>query len=97
MHSTLVDLRVYDDAQKLKIQMQDEMAYLSGIYTYEAISTALSNAFRKKGSKAIEYRKQPILAEQRELTQEEIKNRRLSFVQRLENIGKRFKEGKKNG
>lgn len=94
MHSTLVSLRVYDEAHKLKMRMQDELLYLSGIYTYEAISVALSNAFRKKGAKATEYRKQPILEENRELTPEEIKQRRIDFVRKMESIGKRFNRGK---
>ena len=96
MHTTLVELRVYDEAHKLRTQLQDEMLYLSGIYTYEAVSTALSNAFRKKGSKPIPYREHPIMEERRELTQEEIKKRRLAFVSRLESMGKRINEGRKN-
>lgn len=97
MHSTIVSLRVYDEAHKLKVRMQDELLYLSGIYTYEAVSIALSNAFRKKGSKAIEYRDKPILEQNRELTKEDIKQMRLSFVRKLERMGKRFQEVKKNG
>ena len=73
------------------------MNYLSGIYTYEAVSVALANGFRKKGSKPIEYRDKPILEQSRELTEEEIKQRRLAFVKRLEQMGKRFHEVKKNG
>lgn len=71
MHSTLVNLRVYDDAHRLKQRMDDEMNYLIGRYTYEAISVALSNAFRKKGAKAIHYREKPFLTE----LEEELKNK----------------------
>lgn len=94
MHSTIVELRVYDEAYKLKKRMQDEMMYLSGIYTYEAVSTALSNAFRKKGAKPAKYRDKPLLEEIRELTPEEIKQRRIDFVRKMESMGKRFNRGK---
>ena len=97
MHSTLVDLRVYDEAHKLKVRMQDELLYLSGIYTYEAVSIALSNAFRKKGTKAAEYRDKPLLEQNRELTPEEIKHKRIAFVEKLEKLGKRFNEVRRNG
>lgn len=59
----MVNLRVYDEAHKLKQKMIDEMNYLAGRYTYEAISVALSNAFRKKGTKPIQYREKPFLTE----------------------------------
>ena len=43
--------------------MQDERDYFCGIYMYEAVSTALANAFRKKGNKAIQYREKSIMEE----------------------------------
>ena len=60
LHSTLNGLKVYDKAHLLRQESQDYMLYLSGLYTYEAVSVALANAFRKHGSKAIEYRKKAI-------------------------------------
>ena len=63
LHSGLVELRVYDDAYQLKRKMQDERDYFCGIYFYEAVSIALANAFRKKGSKPAQYREKPIMDE----------------------------------
>lgn len=63
MHSTLVELRPYDDAYELRRRIQDEQNYLAGIYTYEAVTTALANAFREKGRQPYKYRDKPILEE----------------------------------
>lgn len=63
MHSTLSQLRSYDEAYRLKRLMQDERDYFQGLYNFEAVAVALSNAFRGKHKKAIKYRKQPIFAE----------------------------------
>lgn len=76
MSSTLVGLKVYDEAYKLKREMQDEMLYLSGIYTYEAVAISLSNAFRGKGKKAEKYRDKPILQSIKPTTEDEFKRKR---------------------
>ena len=62
-HSTLVGLRDYDEAYKLRRKIQDERDYFVGIYTYEAVSIAIGNAFRSKGSKPYTYRDKSITAE----------------------------------
>ena len=49
-------LRRFETQQK----MQNEQAWLSGIYTYAAVATALGNAFRKKGDKAQDYLEKPL-------------------------------------
>ena len=97
MHSTIVSLKVYDDAHKLKMEMQDEMMYLSGLYTYEAVSVAISNAMRKKGSKPIEYRKEPILQSMKQPTEEDIERKRKEFVAKMGVLMANFKKDKDNG
>lgn len=101
MHSTIVGLRVYDKAYQLKREMQDEMLYLSGIYTYEAVSVALANGFRKHGSKAIEYRKEPILQQIKPPTEEMMRKKRKEFVAKMktlmENFNATHQESKENG
>lgn len=91
LHDTIVGLRVYDEAFKLKREMQDEMLYLSGIYTYEAVSVALANSFRKQGTQAIKYRAKPILQEIKPLTEEEIEQKREEFVARMKTLMANFK------
>lgn len=90
-HSRLVGLRVYDEAYRLKKEMQDEMLYLSGIYTFEAVSIAISNAFRKHGTKAIEYRKEPILQAIKPPTEDEIERKREEFIAKMKTLMANFK------
>jgi ribosomal protein S2 len=44
---------------------QDNMNFMLGNYFYEAVSTALANAFRKKGAEPIKYREKSYMEEQR--------------------------------
>lgn len=67
------------------------MLYLSGIYTFEAVSIAISNAFRKQGSKAIEYRKEPILQAIKPPTEEEIERKREEFIAKMKTLMANFK------
>lgn len=73
--------------------------YLSGIYTYEAVTTALANAFRGKGKKATEYRKEPLLANLDKTEEEILKEKRIAFANRIRRIGENFQQsrGKQDG
>lgn len=44
---------------------QDSVNFMLGNYFFEAVSTALANAFRKKGAKPTKYREMPYLEEAR--------------------------------
>lgn len=100
-HSTLVELRDWDKIYKNRRMIEDEKALLSGIYTYEAVSTALSNAFRKSGTKPVPYRHKSILAEieenNRPLTEEE-KNKQINnLFAMLNGMQERFEKSKSGG
>lgn len=41
--------------------MRDEESWVSGIYTYKAVSVALENALKRRGQKATEYVQEPFL------------------------------------
>lgn len=100
LHSTLVELRPYDAAYKLRRRMEDERDYFCGIYTFEAVSTAISNAFRGKGKKAEPYRKKPILEEIEEHrritnpTKEEKEEQINAFFAQLTSMQKAFERKK---
>ena len=47
-------------AENIKREEKNYMAWLSGMYVYSAVSTALANAFRGKGKKALDYLEKPI-------------------------------------
>lgn len=74
-HSTLVELQDYDKIYENRRKIEDEKALFNGIYTFEAVSVALKNAFRGKGKEPIPYRNKSILQEYEEqhrpLTEEE--------------------------
>lgn len=71
-----IELDPYFEAQKIRRRIHDEEAYVQGIYTMEAFAVVLGNAFRKKNTKPLEYRKNPILKEMdeknRPMTQREL-------------------------
>lgn len=100
-HSTLVELRDYDKIYKERRMLQDQRDYMCGVYTYEAVRTALANAFRGKGEKTIDYRNKPIMVEieeQRRLmnpTEEEKKKQLDQLREMLFGMQKRFEESKK--
>lgn len=100
-HSTLVELRDYDLIFKERRKLEDERDYMCGIYTYQAVQTALANAFRGKGAKPIEYRDKSIMAEieeQRRLlnpTEEDKKKQLDQLREMLFGMQKRFEESKK--
>lgn len=56
-------LKPYFEGHQKKIRMNDVEQYRMGLYTYEAVSVAVSNMFRKKGQKPNNYREKPILQE----------------------------------
>lgn len=74
-----VEIEPFFEAQKIRRRIHDEEAYFNGLYTLEALSVVLGNAFRKKNTKPIEYRKKPILAEveeaNRPLSQKELEEK----------------------
>ena len=51
--------------------MNDVEQFRMGVYTYEAVSVAVSNMFLKKGKKPNKYRDKPILQEYDEKIKEE--------------------------
>lgn len=77
--------------------MEDENLWLSGVYTFEAVSTALANAFRKKGHKAQEYREEPILKKwkQKAMSDDEKIAATKQLFAHLETMQHNFDMGKK--
>ena len=50
---------VYRKAYRLKRQIDNEQAWLQGMYIYDAFAVCLTNAFNKKGSKKQQYVEKP--------------------------------------
>lgn len=75
----------YREAAEYQAQRKSWEMWLQGVYFFNAVSTALGNAFRKKGAKPVNYMEQPIrilpLSEEEKeakAEQEKAKNPRLS-------------------
>ena len=64
----MVELHLYDDAYKIKEEINDMNQWLMGQYVLEAMSVVMSNAFASKGAAPVKYRDKPILAEYKEKT-----------------------------
>lgn len=50
----------YRKAYKLKREIDNEQAWLQGLYVFDAFAVVLSNVFAKKGSKQQNYMTKPI-------------------------------------
>lgn len=52
--------KAYRDANTLSIERRNQELWLQGLYNFNAVSTALGNAFSGKGKKAHTYIEKPI-------------------------------------
>ena len=50
----------YRKAYRLKREIENEQAWLQGLYVYDAFAVCMSNAFNKRGSKRQNYFEKPI-------------------------------------
>lgn len=95
MESTPRELWPYEDAFKLRRKHEDEVSYVMGIYTYNAVAIAVGNAFRGKGQRATEYMKHPLMSGIDE-SEEEIQKKRELFVAQLMAMKANFDINKKD-
>lgn len=51
---------VYRKAYRMKRQIENEQAWLQGLYIYDAVAVAVSNNFSKRGAKKQSYMEKPI-------------------------------------
>ena len=70
-------LEAYNSAEKMKDEKRDAQMWTMGAYVFEAVSKAIANAFRKKGSKAFQYRDKPLMMEHKEKTGELTKEEKI--------------------
>ena len=50
----------YREAYRLKRQVENEQAWIQGLYVFDAFAVCLANAFAKRGSKKQMYMERPI-------------------------------------
>ena len=71
-------VKYYREAHRLKVEEENQKAWLQGLYIKSALDSSLSNLFRKRGSKGVPYLEKPLeLFEktEREKEREAIKER----------------------
>lgn len=95
-------LKVHIKAYKLKREEQltydNYIAYLSGIYVMDALSSTVGNMFKNKGSKPNQYPEKPYELgdkKEEELSQDEIQRQTELLFARLNVMGKNFEMQKK--
>lgn len=76
----------YRDAYRLRREAQNEMAWVQGLYIYDAFAVCLSNAFSKSGAKKQNYIERPI--DIYPPTEEEKKRREREEYKKMENAMK---------
>ena len=50
----------YQKAYRLKLESQNELAWLIGLYVYDAVAVVVSNALSRKGAKPKNYLERPM-------------------------------------
>lgn len=93
--------QIYLKAYRLKREMENEQAWLQGLYIYAAFDIVLANAFRKRGQKAANYIEKPIdlfpLSEREKRRREQIEANRIAkqfeAMARAQQARKKAKQG----
>ena len=83
MDSDPLELEPYDLMYKRQKNEENEMMHLQGIYFGEAIAATVGNMFRKRGTKAHEYPKEPYRIFP--YTEEELEQKKEEELQKLVN------------
>lgn len=94
-HLTPKKIKAFEKAYELKRKVDDEKAYMQGVYNLKAFEVVLSNVvagFSKRKSDA-EYFKEPLLSAKEhdgKLSEEELQKQREEFVAMLERMKTNF-------
>lgn len=59
-HGDPWSLKAYKDAYNIGMRRQNEMMWLNGLYTMNALGVVIGNAFSKKGTPPRKYMEQPL-------------------------------------
>lgn len=87
----------YRKAYKLKQEYDNEMAWLQGLYVFDAVAVCFANAFRKPGGKKANYIEKPIdifpLTEREKKRREKEENEKMQKA--LEAMARKQRQRKK--
>jgi hypothetical protein len=95
-HSTLRELRYYEEAFRQKRKMIDSWEHMMGAYVFNAVSISLSNAFRGKNKTPTKYPEKSMMEEYEEkhkvLTEDEKAAAIAALFNNLGNMQKNFEK-----
>lgn len=74
-------LGVMNLAYERKVRRRDEEMWQQGQYTYAALGTVISNAFRRKGAPPEEYLNKPLMSDYFDTLDDPEKNERLAMFE----------------
>lgn len=69
----------YREAHRIKLQRKNEELWLQGIYTSQALLSTVGNMFSSKGSKPLEYPKEPLPLTEKEIREREEAKQKARF------------------
>lgn len=96
--AVLLILEGYNETRKRKLDYDNLMAYIQGRYFVDALLCTVGNMFSKKGSKQLDYPKEPYNLEgDRELTQEEKDTKAKAVIDNLMRMKENFERAKEGG
>ena len=83
----------YREAYIMKQKKENEMMWINGMYTLNAFSVVMANAFREKGKPAVEYLSKPIelFPKTKQEKEQEAEEERKKIADMFTLWGQRFK------
>lgn len=69
----------YREAHQIKLQYKNQELWLQGIYTSQALLSTVGNMFASKGSKPLEYPKEPLPLTEKEVREREEAKQKARF------------------
>jgi hypothetical protein len=85
----------YREAHRIKLQHKNEELWLQGIYTSQALLSTVGNMFSSKGSKPLEYPKEPLPLTEKEAREREEAKQKARFEKMKEMMMMASKNSKK--
>lgn len=88
-------VRAFYEAHKLRLQHENEMAWMYGTYTMRALDATVGNMFREKSVKPSEYPKEPInlaVEEEKQKKSDSEELFALAYMQNMVMAGKNWKK-----
>lgn len=89
----------YRKAYRIKREIENEQAWLAGLYVYDAFGVCMANAFSKRGAKKVNYLERPVdiypLSEEEKKRREKIEYAKMQRTMENMALAQRRKKAQK--